>query len=224
LFTEWTIAIFEEYNDDQFKTGMKQLMADVREVLDEHSESEESSSSDSDGFDDESVQPTSGIPVTDIFESLIIDELCGEILNNATHTIWRSLKARRMVVSMVETARDAFVSLLARFEYHRQFLTESSGMDIDETRWPPSSNAERRVAKTVVPSAWDAARSTEFADHLRQLLTEEFLAQVNHSKHANSTLRNQMQALVLAITDLIVDQTATTGVEQLKVAVDQSIG
>merc|ERR1712070_147425 len=220
LFADWTATIFEEYDDDQFKGGMMELIKDVSEALEAESESEETSESESDEFDDEIGHPTQGIEVENIFEALNLEEMCGDMLTNAEHTVWRTLKSRKLVVSMIETARDEFISFLARFEYHRQELTKASGMDVDETCWPPSSNAQLRIAQRVIPSAWEAVDSSDFALKLRKLLIQEFLARVNTTRYANGMLRNHMQALVLAITDVIVEETTGRGVQQLVEAVD----
>jgi hypothetical protein len=226
LFVQWTAAIFEDYLDDQFKAGIEQLLRDLNEHLDADSHSsteEEEESNDESDKDDDSWRTTQGIAVEDIFDSLELEQVCGVLLTNSPHTIWRSLKARSLVVSMVAEARDMYIALLARFEHHRQELTIQSGANVDEKTWPPASSTSAGIARRVVPTAWELCNATEFDDKLQKHLAKGFLARVNTSKYANGVLRNHMQALVLDVTNVIVEHTAVTGVERLMDAIDASL-
>jgi len=228
LFVQWTAAIFEDYLDEQFKAGFDELLCDLKEKQDADNgsaeeEEEEATSEDESDEDDENWRTTPGIPVGDIFDSLELEQVCGALLTSSPHTIWRSLKARSMVVSMVAQARDMYITLFSRFEHHRRELTRESGVDIDETVWPPASAISAKVARQMVPTAWELCNAADFNDKLRKHLTKDFIGKVNTSKYANGVLRNHMQALVLDMTNVIVEHTAESGVEKLVGAVDASI-
>lgn len=225
LFTNWLATIFEDYADEQFQAGIEQLIEELGAQLSDLKLQLQRTNNESDS-DDDSDEPeiiTPGVDLNSIWAELDLETICGQLLTESPHPSWRSLKARSMVLSMIQTAQDLLVGLLAKFEAHRRRLTRKSGVDIDETIWPPASAAATQVARRVVPEAWELAE-VELMDHkLRKRLVREFVGRVNSAGHATAAIRNQMQAMVLEVSNKIIELVADTAVPELQAAVQTAL-
>lgn len=166
-----------------------------------------------------------GVSVSDIMDELGLEEALKEQVMMSPHSVWRSLKARKLIVQMVSAAEDQLEALLMRFEQHRRELSsqQPGAAQVDVQQWPPTAGDGTRIAHAVLPAAWEAAGTEELHGQLYEAILTSFLKQVEEHPYAKQELRQQMQALVTMASSFIADTVAEEGVIQLKRSVEMSL-
>jgi len=188
-------------------------------------ESQEGSSPSSSDGDGRLHVRLAGVSVSDIVDELGLEEALKEQVMMSPHSVWRSLKARKILVQMVSAAEDQLEALLMRFEQHRRELSsqQPGAGQVDIQRWPPTAGDGTRIAHAVLPAAWEAAGTEELHGQLYEGILTAFLKQVEEHPYAKQELRQQMQALVTMASSFIADTVAEEGVIQLKRSVEVSL-
>jgi len=215
-FTKWAAAVFLNCEASEFIEGITEMIrtdgSDLRRpsggVL---------RAQNKDSEDDEEENPMCG-PVdtfnfVEVFEELGIDAALEELISSSRYSIWRSIKGRELAADMIVSSKLTFTDVASLIEHRRRELTVLEGVD---EYWPPRDTDAKRVSKQVMDKVFKMVDSAYCADQIRKTLVLEYIRQVNRGTYANKTLKDQMQALVLATSEVLVEKISEGGYVSLK--------
>merc|ERR1711871_1248543 len=77
---------------------------------------------------------------------------------------------------------------------------------VNAKAWPPLDAESNTVARRVMPQVLESVDAVTCAEVIRKRLVLEYIRQVNREKYSSNALKDQMQALVLATTEVLVDK------------------
>lgn len=167
-----------------------------------------------------------GVAMDTILEELGLEQALQDQVRTSQYSVWRSLKARKMVVEMVSLASEQLGALLLRFEHQYRLLLSQHMVMFPEgkLKLPPDPGEARRIAEAVLPQAWQDAGVEAFYGLLYEQLLSQFLTRVKADAYAKNDLRQQMQELVTTAADQITAEVAEAGVIHLKAHVENKLG
>jgi hypothetical protein len=207
-FTKWAASVFVNCDSEEFVEGIVEMMKDGAE---ERRTNTNSRRREEESDDDEEEQPVCGPVKTcdlPIFWEQIATETrdcLGNILTQSRYSIWRSLKGRQLTVDMHISAKLIFEDFCAQVEHQRRKLTKETNPLVLAETWPPQDAEDLRVAREVLLQVFDRFDESQCADIVRKKLILEYIPQVNRDTYASQTLKDQMQALVLATSEVLVE-------------------
>merc|ERR1712054_600256 len=137
-------------------------------------------------------------------------------LSESRYSIWRSLKGRQLVMDMIVSCKLHFVHLASQIEHRRRVLTKETNPLVISDAWPPQNSEGERVARRVLIQVFESYDANHVAEAMRKRLIMEYIPQVNRDSYTTSTLKDQMQALVLASCQLLVDMASEQAYQVLQ--------
>merc|ERR1712086_684815 len=96
-----------------------------------------------------------------------------------------------------------FTHVAALVEHKRRVVTvQMTPMVIAEV-WPPQDSEAERTAQRALAKVYETVDAISCAERIQKKLVMEYIRQVNSQIYSSNTLRDQMQALVLAISEIL---------------------
>lgn len=89
--------------------------------------------------------------------------------------------------------------------------------------WPPQDGEAERLAQKAMQQVFESMDAIEFAEIMRKKLVVEYIRQVNFETYSSKMLKDQMQALVLAMAELLVDKMSEEAYVALKNAYEDPV-
>lgn len=205
-FVKWAASVFMNCEASEFIEGISEMMktdgAELRrQAPTAHVDEEEEE-------DEEDEPPQCGPVITvdfvELFQKIDMQPSLNTMISEARYSIWRSLKGRQLVMDMCISAQLIFQDIAAQIEHQRRQQTQQTNVLVVAEAWPPLGAEAIRVAKVTLNVVFDRYNADWCADRLRKRLVLEYIPQVNRTSFASLTLRDQMQALVLATSEVLV--------------------
>merc|ERR1712072_56357 len=131
-----------------------------------------------------------------------------EMVAGSSYSIWRSIKGRKVVIEMMDSVNEHLYWMASILESRRQEATADASKLVDPEVWPPEDAQGWKVAKAILPDVFEDANVHYCSGVVRKRMIMSFIARVNEEKYSTSTLRDQMQALVLATSEILVTKLA----------------
>jgi len=207
-FVKWAAAVFLNCDAEEFVEGIEEMIvADGEDVRRRKQQLANDTEDDTDEFDQEpSCGPLETLDFGAIFESIRMAEPLDALTAQSKFSIWRSIKGRQLTSDMVVSGKLHFTRVAALLESKRRQLTVKANPTVNSQVWPPLDAEAKSVAKRVLPEVFDSLDAITCSEIIRKGLVLEYIRQVNSEKYSSSALKDQMQALVLATTEVIVDK------------------
>lgn len=213
-FTKWAARVFVNCEAEEFIEGIREMMKADRPPPQCQSISTQEEE------DDEEEELASCGPV----ETLDLQEVWGNVdlqgplhtmMTESRYSIWRSMKGRQLIVDMTVSAKFIFEEFASQVEHQRRKLTKEKNplMGMLAEAWPPQDAEGQRAARCVLETVLEKFDTDRCADVVRKKLVLEYISQVNQDNYASQTLKDQMQALVLAASEVLVNQIAEDAYE-----------
>jgi len=208
-FTKWAASVFVGCSSSQFIEGIQEMInadgADLRRqqvCLDSDDEEEELEAM----REIPTCGPLVGLDLDAMCENLQLEEALQEMVIQSPYSIWRSMKGRKVIIEMMDTANEQLFWMASILESRRRQQTANASSLVDPQAWPPPDSAAWRVAKDVLPEVFDDANVHYCAAVMRKRMVMHFIPLVNEEKFTTQILRDQMQALVLATSEVVVNR------------------
>lgn len=224
-FTKWAATVFTNCDASEFIEGIAEMAksdgSDIRRGEASHGAREEEEEEEEDEEDEEpSCGPVRTLDIQEIWEKVDLQQALSEMLSESRYSICRSLKGRQLAMDMIVSCKLHFTHIASQIEHRRRVLTKETNPLVISDAWPPQNAEGERVARRVLIHVFDSQDATAFAEAMRKRLIMEYIPQVNRDSYATSTLKDQMQALVLASCQLLVDMTSEQAYQILLNAYD----
>jgi len=220
-FVKWAAAVFMNCDMPEFIEGILEMIktdgSDVRRAPTaatgtpapnamRHVEEEEDMQEESLLDQEPSCGPVQGFDVKNLFADLCLDEAVEQLVSQSRYSIWRSIKGRQLAADMVVSSKLIFTHVASVFEHRRQQLSKELNPLVAAEKWPPENEEARRVAQRVMNEVCETLDESTCSDYMRKSLIFEYIRQVNAETYSSSTLKDQMQALVLANVELLLSK------------------
>lgn len=217
-FVTWAAAVFLNCDATEFIEGIGEMIktdgADMRrpavgmQKRQSHDQEEEQEPE-----EHVTCGPLEGLELAHIFDKLSIENALDELISQSRYSIWRSIKGREIAADMAVSSKLSFTYFASLVEHKRRQL--SSFEDGSVESWPPTNT---EGAKTILDEVYANLDSSACADLIRKQLVLEYIRQVNQSSFANKTLKDQMQGLVLAVSEVLVEKMSEGAYDGLREA------